>query len=130
MGFAIVRGGVAMALECLGQGDLLVRQSGQLFPVMQQLVIPLGPPTEPLRQVSPSRILPGQNAGAARRADMTGSISIGEKYALLRQLIDGRGFMELAAVAADVPLPQIIDEKEYDVGFPFFLGAEGEVSRQ
>ena len=36
--------------------------------------------------------------------------------------------MELAAVAADVPLSQIIDEKEYDVGFPFFLRAEGEAN--
>ena len=61
---------------------------------------------------------------------MTGRVGVREKHALLRQLIDGRGFMELAAVAADVPLSQIIDEKEYDVGFPFFLGAEGEVSRQ
>ena len=38
--------------------------------------------------------------------------------------------MELTAIATNVPLPQIIDEKEYDVGFPFFLRAEGEVSRQ
>ena len=27
-----------------------------------------------------------------------------------------------------VPLPQIIDEEEYDVGPPFFLRAKGEVS--
>ena len=97
---------------------------------MQRLVVPLGTPTEPLRQVGPGRVFARQNAGAARRADMTGGIGIGEKHALLRQLIDGRGFMELAAVAADVPLSQIIDEKEDNVRFPVFLRAEGKVSRQ
>ena len=38
--------------------------------------------------------------------------------------------MKLTAIATNVPLSQIINEKEYDVGLPFFLRAEGEVSRQ
>jgi hypothetical protein len=47
---------------------------------------------------------------------MTGGIGIGEKHALLCQLIDGRGFMKLTAVATDVALPQVIDEEKDDVG--------------
>jgi hypothetical protein len=38
--------------------------------------------------------------------------------------------MELAAVAADVPLSQIIDEKEDDVRFPVFLRAKGKTPQK
>ena len=54
---------------------------------------------------------------------MASRVGIGEEHSVLRQLIDGRSFMKLAAIAADIPLPQVIDEKENDVGFG--LGMNG-----
>lgn len=123
MSFAIVGSGVAVTLERFGKGHFFIRQSRQFFPVMQRLIIPFRPSSQPLRQVGPPRVFARQDAGPTRRADMASRVGIGEEHPVLRQLIDGRSFMKLAAIAADIPLPQVIDQKENDVGFG--LGMDG-----
>ena len=37
--------------------------------------------------------------------------------------------MELTAIATNVPLPQVIDQKEYDVGLIFLLCPKGKTSQ-
>ena len=130
VGFTIVRGGVAMALEGFGQGHLLVRQSGQLFSVMKWLVVALRTTSQPLGQIGAGRVLARQDTGSARRTDVTGRVCIVEKDAFLGQLVDRRRFMELTAIAAHVRPTEIINKKKNNIGLRFFLRVKDETSKK
>ena len=117
MGFSVVRSGITMLVQRLGQCLLSIGQSRELFAVVQLLVIPLGTSTEPLGQIGTRWILPGQNARATRRADVARRVGVVEQHAFFCQLIDRRSFIKLAAVATYVPLAKIVDQKEDHIGF-------------
>ncbi len=113
-----------MTLQGLREGNFLIRESPQLLGAVKLLEISLGASPQPLRQIRPGRIFPSQNAGPARRANMTGRVGIIKSHAFLRQTVDIRSFVKGASVATDIAPPKIINQKENNVRFLVLLGAQ------
>ena len=92
---------------------------------MQRLVFSLGTTAQPLGEICTCRILSGQDACAARRADVTCRIGIVKKHAFSCQLIDCRSLVKATSIAADIRPSKVIDKKENDVGRSRFLALDG-----
>jgi hypothetical protein len=125
--FADAGGGVASGFEPLGQGFLL---QGQLLGPLGDLEAGVGAVVsgDPVGDVQPGGAFPCQNGGAGGRAHRAGGVGLGEFHPILRELVDVRRLVVLAAVAAEIRPAHVVDQHEDDVRRRFLgadQGAEG-----
>src|SRR5262249_41393569 len=103
--FADQSRGVAGRAQQVGQRALMERQSK----------LALGPDVRIELMPEASLIPAREQAGPRRAAIGRGHVAVGAANSRLRQLVDIRGRHGLAAVHADVPITQIIDDDEQNV---------------
>ena len=68
------------------------------------------------------RVGAGKQAGSARCAITSSSISCGENHSLFCKLVEVRRFVEIATLIADVFPTEIVCEDENDIGLRPYVG--------
>jgi hypothetical protein len=107
-------GRVAGGFKLFGEGDLFEGQ--EFLPVGDlQLGLRALVAGDPVGDAQASWVLAGEERGAGRGADRARRVTIGEADAVLGQLVDMRSLVELAPVAGEVGLAQVVDQDDDDV---------------
>lgn len=110
-------GGVAGGLQRIGDGDVVLREPAavgdghEAHGVLRAAVGGLHGVNMVARRVGA-----GEKAGATRRAVTGGGVGVAEHHAGLREAIEIRRLVEIAALPADVLPTEIVGEDEDDVG--------------
>ena len=76
------------------------------------VAIVVGLPRYPVCDVDSYGVSTSHYAGSSGRADRTGGVTIGESHARGGQLVDVGGFVESAAICADVRPAHVVYEEE------------------
>lgn len=108
--------GIAVTAERFGDGDFLEGEGLPRWYIEELLKREIPSSADPIGHIVPGRILACQDAGAGWGTDMAGSIGIGELDALLGKAINVGSFIETTSITAQISPPQVVDEKEDDVG--------------
>ena len=69
----------------------------------------------PIGDVQPRRIFAGEQRRARGRADRAGRVGLREFHAVLRELVDVRRLVQIAAVAGEVGPAEVVDQNQHDV---------------
>jgi len=118
MPFADMPGTVAALLQCPRQCKFRGRQFLAVGGVDEAAAQRMHPSdgVDPVGDADARRVAARQDAGAGGGADGAGGVGLGEPHALRGQSVEGRGFVEVAAGAAEIPPAEVIDQNEENVG--------------
>ncbi len=108
--------GVAGRVERLGERFLLERQLLADHRPRELLRGEVGPAREPVGQVEARRMPAGHERGPGRRADGTGRIRLREPASSGGELVEVRGPVEPAPVAAEIGPAQVVGHDQDHVG--------------
>ena len=125
---AHVRGDVTGGLEAFSKGNFFERELLVNDGPRKALVGPVSAAGEPIGEVQAGRILAGHNARARGRAHGARRVGVGELHALRRHTVEMRRAVKLAAITAEVALPEVINEEEDEVGLR--RGSGGELQQE